>query len=241
MGARQLPREVRMWPGGGVWGVSEQPDPGVRSRCSHAPWFWLRAFPSPRGSLAAKPGKQVKRKRRERRRGMGMPPVWSLRLAPIPMALVLTSLGSQSQTSKVGFRRASMVSGDSRYWRDGEQCGLAPASVLDKGPPHLLHVLPPPLRTPGSILTATPTTVLEGATPQGWTPYQWGLGLGECLRTEHAGAEGAFGGDIVFTPDRGGGRVTVSACPISQCSTPEEGEPYCVLMTSRETRLKKIQ
>lgn len=27
----------------------------------------------------------------------------------------LTSLGSQSQTSKVGFRRASMVSGESRY------------------------------------------------------------------------------------------------------------------------------
>lgn len=34
----------------------------------------------------------------------------------------LTSLGSQSQTSKVGFRRASMVSGESRYWK-GQEVG----------------------------------------------------------------------------------------------------------------------
>jgi len=195
-----LPRGLGSCPGGsgcgpvgGCGGVSEQPDPGVRHCCSHAPWFWLRAFPSPRGSLAAKLGKQAKRKRRERRRGMGMPPIWSLRLAPIPMALALTSLGSQSQTSKVGFRRASMVSGDSRYWRDRERCELAPASVLDKGLPRLLHVVPTRLRTPGSILKATPTRVLEGTTLQGRTPHRWGLGLGECFRTDRAGPRGHLG------------------------------------------------
>ena len=140
---------------------------------------------------------------------MGMPPIWSLRLAPIPLTLALTSLGSQSQTSKVGFRRASMVSGDSRYWRDRERCELALASVLDKGLPRLLHVVPICLRTPGSILKATPTRVLEGTTLQGRTPHRWGVGLGECFRTDRAGAEGASGGDTVFTPDRGGGHVTM--------------------------------
>lgn len=38
----------------------------------------------------------------------------------VPEAPSLTSLGSQSQTSKVGLRRPSMVSGESRYWRGQE-------------------------------------------------------------------------------------------------------------------------
>ena len=84
-----LPRGLGSCPGGsgcglvvGCGGISEQPDPGVRLRCS---LVLAQGLPEPKGHLAAKLGKQVKRKRRERRRGMGMPPVRSPRLAPIPM------------------------------------------------------------------------------------------------------------------------------------------------------------
>lgn len=85
----------------------------------------------------------------------------------------LTSLGSQSQTSKVGFRRASTVSGESRYW-GGQEAGIswAPTPCADTGPDlkrglHVSSTFSPPSRTLVSRLKGyIPQEVWQGQNPR---------------------------------------------------------------------------
>lgn len=145
----------------GCWGGGGRAPCRARAGCQ-APFSQPLG---PQGQPRCKPGVRlkVKEEQGEAEKSQRPPPHWSLRPVRPRAAPSLTSLGSQSQTSKVGFRRASMVSGDSRYWRgQGSGVSASPgASALRQRLPDA----PAPAPLSGHLcgLKATPVGILGRA------------------------------------------------------------------------------
>lgn len=116
-------------------------------------------------------------------------------------APALTSLGSQSQTSKVGFRRASTVSGDSRYWR-GQESTVSTHGGLwvetKAGHAFSTLLLPPSQDTWVPSQRLHPRELWRGQNYGDRHPTSGGQG--QSARNDGTGDEGALGGDRTFTP-----------------------------------------